>query len=135
MSASNFAETAYLTAAFIDGEVFTDIFIGLSTADPTEDGSGIAEPAGGSYARVQYSDNTLDPTAANWSVTNDVATNANDVDFGTATGSWGTVTHFFLSDAISAGNMLHFAVLTASKVIGNGDPVKFPASTLTVTAD
>lgn len=133
MSASNFGETAYLTAAFNDGAVFTDIYVALSTADPTEDGSGLAEPVGNGYARVQHSDNTATP--GNWTVSGDQATNTVEIDFGTATGSWGTITHFALFDASSGGNMLHFGSVTTSKSVGNGDPVKFPASTLTVTCD
>jgi len=132
MSASDFAENAYIDAAFEDGSVFTDFFVGLSTTAPADDNTNVTEPSGGSYARIQHSDNTATP--GNWTIATDTASNLAEVDFGTATGSWGTCTHFVIYDAVTAGNLLHYGTLTASKTIGNGDPVKFPAASLTVTA-
>ena len=36
------------------------IYVGLSTADPTDDGSGLAEPSGNGYARKQTSASDLE---------------------------------------------------------------------------
>jgi len=105
------------------------IYVGLSTADPTDDGSGLAEPTGDAYARVS----TL---AANWSVASSGALdNANDITFPEATGSWGTITHFALFDAATGGNMLAHGALSASKAIGSGDTAKFAAGDLDVSLD
>ena len=105
------------------------IHVGLSTADPTDDGSGLAEPSGGGYARASTSSN-------NWNTASGGATaNANDIMFPEATGSWGTITHFALFDAASGGNMLAHGSLSASKVISSGNAVKFAAGDLDVTLD
>ena len=105
------------------------IYVGLSTADPTDDGSGLAEPTGNAYARVS----TL---AADWNVASGSALdNANDITFPEATGSWGTITHFALFDAATGGNMLAHGALSASKAIGSGDTAKFAAGDLDVSLD
>jgi len=105
------------------------IYVGLSTADPTDDASGLAEPSGNSYARVATA-------GADWNVASGGAiANANDITFPEATGSWGTITHFAIFDAASAGNMLAHGALNVSKSISSGDTAKFAAGDLDVTLD
>jgi hypothetical protein len=105
------------------------IYVGLSTADPTDDASGLAEPSGNSYARVATA-------GADWNVASGGAiANANDITFPEATGSWGTITHFAIFDAASAGNMLAQGALNVSKSISSGDTAKFAAGDLDVTLD
>jgi hypothetical protein len=105
------------------------IYVGLSTADPTDDTSGLAEPSGGSYARVATA-------GADWNVASGGAIdNTNDITFPEATGNWGTITHFVLFDAASAGNMLAHGSVSASKTIGSGDTAKFAAGDLDITLD
>ena len=105
------------------------IYVGLSTAAPSDDGSGLAEPVGNAYARVQTA-------AADWNAATDGALdNANDITFPEATGSWGTLTHFVLFDAATGGNMLAHGALTASKAISSGDVAKFAAGNLDVSLD
>jgi len=105
------------------------IYVGLSTADPTDDGSGLAEPIGNAYARVST-------VAADWDVSSDGALdNVNDITFPEATGNWGTVTHFALFDAVTGGNMLAHGALGLSKAIGSGDTAKFAAGDLEVSLD
>jgi len=105
------------------------IFVALSTADPTDDASGIAEPSGGSYARVETA-------AADWDVSSGGATaNANAVTFPAATASWGTCTHFALYDASTGGNMLAHGSLGTSKSITTGDTAEFAVGDLDVTLD
>lgn len=105
------------------------IYVALSTADPLDDGSGMSEPSGGSYARKSTS-------AADWNTSSSGAIdNANDITFAQATASWGTITHFALMDALSGGNLLAHGSLTTPKAIGNGDTAKFAAGDLDVTLD
>jgi len=105
------------------------IYVGLSTADPTDDASGLAEPSGNSYARVATA-------GADWNVASGGAiANANDITFSEATGSWATMTHFALFDAASAGNMLAHGTLSVSKSISSGDTAKFASGDLDVTLD
>jgi hypothetical protein len=105
------------------------IYVGLSTADPTDDGSGLAEPSGNAYARVQTS-------ASDWNTaSNGSLENASDIIFDQATGSWGTITHFALFDAATAGNLLAHGALSQSKAIGDSDTARFEAGDLDINLD
>lgn len=102
-------------------------YLGLSTADPTDDGSGLAEPSGGSYARVATS-------GSDWDAASGGATaNAAALTFPEASGDWGTITHFALFDAASGGNMLAHGDLTLAKDVNNGDTISFPIGDLDIT--
>lgn len=94
------------------------IYVGLSTADPADDGSGLAEPSGGGYARVATA-------AADW--------NAGDIEFPQATANWGTVTHFALFDAATEGHLLAHGALTVAKPVTSGDPASIPAGELSAS--
>jgi len=130
-SFGNYLENELLDHVFMKGDYTspTNIFVALSTADPTDDASGLAEPSGGSYARVSTSGSDWDTAASG------ALDNANAITFPTATASWGTITHFALYDASSGGNMLAHGALSASKVVGNGDTAEFAAGDLDVTLD
>ena len=105
------------------------IYVGLSTADPLDDASGNAEPGSGSYARVSTA-------AGDWNAASSgTIDNLNPVDFPTATGSWGTITHFTLWDAATVGNMLAHGSLGASKAIDTDDTASFAAGDLDVSLD
>ena len=105
------------------------IYAGLSTADPTDDGSGLAEPSGNAYTRVQTS-------ACDWNAaSNGSLENAGEITFDQATGSWGTITHFALFDAATAGNMLAHGALSQSKAIGNSDTARFETGDLDISLD
>ena len=105
------------------------IYVGLSTADPTDSGSGLAEPSGNGYARVQTS-------ASDWnSAANGSLDNAGNITFNQATGNWGTITHFALFDAATAGNMLAFGALSQSKTISESDTARFEAGDLNISLD
>lgn len=107
------------------------LYLALSTADPTDDASGIAEPGGGSYARLAVANN---PT--NWpAASGGSKSNGTDMTFVTATASWGVITHMAIYDALTGGNMLAHAALTSSKTIDNGDTVIFEIGNLTITLD
>jgi hypothetical protein len=122
-SLSNFLELEILDQLF-GGASYTfpaTLYFGLSTADPTEDASGNAEPGGGSYARKSVTANQTNfPAASSGSIDNGVA-----IEFATATASWGTITHGTIWDAATVGNMLAHWDLTASKTVDNGDTVSY----------
>lgn len=102
--------------------------IALFTAAPSDAGGG-TEVTGGAYARAAT-------TAATWNAaTAGSATNAAAITFPTATAAWGTITHVGFMDAATAGNMMRWAPLTASKAIGTGDSFSFPAGSITITED
>lgn len=101
------------------------IYIALSTVDPTEDGSGMAEPSDG-YARIVTA-------PADWTVASAGAiSNANEIAFAEASGDWGTITHFALFDTITGGVFLGYGTLDTAKAVTSGDTVKFPVGDLDV---
>lgn len=105
------------------------LYFGLFTAPPTDAGGG-TEVTGGSYARVAKTASTCFNAGSLGT-----ATSAVDIDFGTASASWGTVTHFAIFDAVTAGNMLGWGALGTAKTIGSGDGGKFLAGSLTLDPD
>lgn len=105
------------------------IYVGLSTADPLEDGSGLAEPSGNGYARVQTA-------SSDWNAASEGALdNASNIAFAQATGNWGTITHFALFDAATGGNMLAHGALSLSKAISTSDYTGFEAGDLEISLD
>ena len=102
------------------------LYVGLFTAAPSDTGGG-TEVSGGSYARKSMPDMTISGTSPT------TATNGAAVEFVTATGSWGTVTHVGIFDASSSGNLLCWAALSASKVVASGDVIRFDQGDLDVT--
>lgn len=131
MAMSNYLENLDLDARYGSGTP-TNTFIALSTADPTDDASGLAEPSGNGYARLSITNNTTNwPAASGGSKSNGA-----DFTFATPSGSWGTITHFAIFDASSGGNMLDYGALTASKAIdASSAPVRFVTGALTITRD
>lgn len=128
-SLSNYAELKWLdhglkTTSYTQP---TNIYVGLSTADPGEAGAGIAEPAGAAYARVVC--NTWNAAASR------ATANTGSVTFAAASGSWGTITHWFLVDAITGGNMLAYGALTTANAVVSGNVVVFAAGQITVTVN
>lgn len=98
-------------------------YLALSTANPTEDGSGIAEPSGGAYARQAV---TMGAPSGGISATSG-ATN-----FPQATLSWGAITHVAIFDAVSGGNMRYYGALETSKTVAATDTLVFDAGALTI---
>jgi hypothetical protein len=102
-------------------------YIALFTTAPGEAGGGV-EVSGGSYARQDSSGKWAAPAAGA------VQTNA-EIAFPQATADWGTVVAFAIMDAVSGGNFLYWADLTASKTVNNGDTFKFPSGNIDLTED
>ena len=102
----------------------SNIYVGLSTGSFNDDNSG-TELTGNGYARVA----TTFGAAASGTASNDAA-----VEFSAATGSWGTVSHFGIFDASSAGNLLIHGAFSASKSITTGDILRISVVDLDITA-
>lgn len=104
------------------------VWVALFTAAPSDAGGG-TEVSGGSYARKSTA-------GADWAAASSGATsNANAITFVTPSGSWGTVTHFALMDASTAGNMLAWSALTTPQAVGTGNTVSFAVGDLDITLD
>lgn len=126
MSFTNDLETRVLQWALTNGSPTrpTAWYVGLFTAAPGEAGGG-TEVSGGSYVRK----------AVTFTVSGNLATNSAAIEWPTATGTWGTITHVAVFDALTSGNMLVYASLTSSKTIASGDVLRIPAGDLDVTLD
>ena len=105
------------------------LYVGLSTTTITDAGGNITEPAGGSYARVAITNNDTNfPAASGGAKSNGTA-----ISFPEATGPWGTITDFFISDADSAGNILCYGALDESKTVASGETISFAVGALDIT--
>ncbi len=107
------------------------VYIGLMTSEPNDDATGVVEPVGGGYARTSVvNDLTQWPAAAGGQ-----KSNANVITFATASGAWGTITHFGIFDAVSGGNLLAFGSLNTPRAVLASDVFRFLATALVLTLD
>lgn len=102
----------------------TNLFLGLSTADPLDTGAGLAEPSAGAYSRVTM---TFGAAAAR-AVTQDAK-----LTFPQATAAWGVLTHYGVFDAVSGGNMLAHGSLTVSKNVVTGNTPSVATSEVVIS--
>ena len=125
MSFTNFLETEILDHVFA-GAAYTaqaTKYIGLFTAISDGEAGSVTEVSGNAYARQAMAFTTSGATTSNNAA----------VEFPTATGSWGTITHVGIFDAASSGNLMVYATLTASKAIASGDVFRVPSGDLDIT--
>ena len=102
------------------------IYVALYTAAPSDAGGGTEVSASG-YARIAHSA---------WdAATGGASSNSGAIAFGTAGSAWGSVTHFALLDASTAGNFLMWGTLAAARAIGTGDTCNFADGALDLTLD
>tara|TARA_R100000234_G_scaffold63644_1_gene38704 strand:+ start:6228 stop:6617 length:390 start_codon:yes stop_codon:yes gene_type:complete len=100
------------------------VYLSLHTSSPGEtDGN---EISGNGYSRQ-----TIAFDAAH--ATNGTAANSDTETFTASGGDFGTITHFGIHDASSAGNLLYYGALTASKAIADGDTLSFAAGSIVIT--
>ena len=103
--------------------VVATVYLALFTT-ATDDAGGGTEVTGGSYARQ----------ACTFGVpSGGASTTTADITFPTSTAAWGTVTHAAIYDAATSGNSQYHGAMSASKVMANGDVIKFLTGDLTVT--
>jgi hypothetical protein len=126
MSFTNTLETRVLQWALTNGSPTrpTAWWVGLFTAAPGEAGGG-TEVSGNAYTRE----------AVTFTVSGNLATNDAAIEWPTATGTWGTITHIAVFDAETSGNMLVYATLNSSKTIAVGDVLRIPSGDLDITLD
>ena len=126
---SDYAEAAVLNA-LTGRTTFTApaaVYLGLSTGDFTDTGSGASELTIGSngYARVAVG---FDAAASPGGTTQ----NTSIIDFpACSTSNWGTITHFGIFDAATSGNLLIHGQFTGSgKTIEVADVLRIAAGDL-----
>lgn len=106
------------------------IYVGLATAVSDAEAGSLTEATFGNYARQQV-------TAANWTLASSstdqqTIKNAANIEFPASTGTTNTVTHAFIADASSSGNILFIGALDASKTIATGDIFRINTNNLTI---
>lgn len=104
-------------------------YVGLSTTTINADGTGKTEPSGMAYARVAVTNNKTNFGMAS----NGALTNLTAITFPESSGDWGTITHIFIADAATSGNILYFDQLAASRSVQSATTVLFAANALTLS--
>lgn len=139
--ASTYLQDLFLNVFFRDTTFSqpANLYVRLYSVMPNDAGTGGTELTGTGYAPV-----AVPTTAAGWNApgagtgNQRLIDNAAAIDFGTAGSDWapsGTpCVGYGLWDASSAGNYWGGKAFAASKVIQNGDPVKFLAGSLDILA-
>jgi hypothetical protein len=115
------------------------LYFGLSTAACSDSSVG-TEVTGGNYARqavtrslANFAGTQSAGSTTASSGTGGVTSNNSAISWGTVTWS-GTVSHFFIADASSGGNIVLCKAITGgSKTVNSGDTVQFGAAAFTFT--
>jgi hypothetical protein len=135
-SGTSYLENALLDHVFGGGDYSrpASLFVGLSTTAIDQTGGNLTEPdATAAYARVEVANDATTFPAATQVADKGTKQNAIVIQFPTATGPWGTVTHYFISDEATGGNMISFGELQVHKAVTSGDTVQFAVGNLTIT--
>ena len=125
MSFSNYLETEILDHVFA-GAAYTapgTKYLALFTAVADGEAGSVTEVSGGGYARQTVAFTTSGNTTSNNAA----------VEYPTATGNYGTVTHVGVYDASSSGNLMAYAALSSNKTIETGDVFRVPSGDLDIT--
>jgi len=124
---SDFAEKLALDWLMTNGAAVrpTAWYIALYTAAPSDSGGG-TELSGNGYARQAATFGAASSPGGTQTTTDSQV-------FTASGGSWGTVTHMGIFDAITTGNLLWHGILTASKVVGDGDTLTFATGAIDLT--
>ena len=105
-----------LIKATVGDETFTapaKPYLALFNEDPTKSGFTTSEVDQASYTRKEV---TFTTTGLNGE-----SSNANKIEWGTATSNWGNVRYVGVMDSASSGFMLYFTALDNPKEILSGD--------------
>jgi hypothetical protein len=144
MATSN-AATTYLEHAVLDfifknnSESFTtlgdSIYIGLATAVSDAEAGTVTEvnttTEDANYTRQQVAASGW--TLASGATDAQTVTNVSNIEYSASSGiATYTVTHMFIADASTSGNILFVGALDANKTIASGDIFRVNAGNLTV---
>lgn len=105
-----------------------NLYLGYMTAIADGETASLTEVSSGAYGRA-----TIVNDGTSWSRTGQIVKNINIIPFAAASAPQGTVTHWGLWDASSAGNLLIYGTLPASQAIGTGATPRVAAEKLQIT--
>jgi hypothetical protein len=106
------------------------IYVGLATAVSDAEAGTVTEATFGNYARQQVAASAWTVPAV--STDTQTATNSSNIEYPASGGTNNTITHAFIADAASSGNILFIGALDASKTIETGDIFRINASNLSI---
>lgn len=106
------------------------IYIGLATAVSSAEGGSVTGATFGNYARQQVAASAWTVPAV--STDTQTATNSANVEFPASSGTSNTITHAFVADASSSGNILFVGALDANKTIATGDIFRINAGNFSI---
>jgi hypothetical protein len=107
------------------------LYVGLATAVSAAETGSLTEATFTNYARKQV-------TAANWttigadSTDTQTVKNAANIEFDASGGTSNTISHVFVADASTGGNILFVGALDVSKLIADGDIFRINTGNLTI---
>ena len=107
------------------------IYVGLATAVRAAETGSVTEANFTNYARVQVGASSW-TTIGSDSTDTQTAKNAANIEFPASGGTNNTITHVFIADASTSGNILFVGALDASKTIASGDIFRINADNLTI---
>lgn len=104
------------------------LYLGMATAMADGEVPTLTEVAGGSYARAALTnDGTL------FTRTGTIIKNDGIIPFAAASASWGSLTHWFLADHPTAGNLLIYGPLAAAISVLTGATFRIAAEQLAIS--
>lgn len=103
------------------------IYVGLSTSVPSD--SGATEPATGGYGRQAINFGAASGTNPA------AASNSNAPTWTAGSGGFGTIRGIALYNASSGGDMIGWALLTADRVVNDGDSITLTVGSVVVQMD
>ena len=136
-AATNYLERRLLNFLFKNNSLSfsspgDSIYVGLATAVSAAETGSLTEASFGGYLRQQV-------TASNWttigadSTDTQTAKNASEIEFPAKTDSGNvTITHVFIVDASSSGNILFVGALDASKTFAQYDIFRINTNNLSI---
>ena len=143
-SLSDYIENKWLDHIFENGAYTpeTNLYVGLSTADPLDDASGIAEQTigVGGYSRQAITGSGYWGAASSRAITNSVA----GVTFSQATADWSSgsnQTHWFICNNLTGTTwgtnveLIAHGSLTTPKAVLSGSTASFAASEFDIEID
>ena len=107
------------------------IYVGLATAVSAAETGSLTEATFTNYARQQVAASGWTTVGAD-STDTQTATNASAIDFPASGGTNNTITHVFIADASSSGNILFVGALDASKTLAQNDIFRINATNLSI---
>lgn len=131
MSVTLFQANKILNLCFgsVDYAKNTKLYLGLSTTPIARNGTGHTEPTDSAYKRLSFDNNKNTFTQA----TDGTLKNKVSLSFQESVGDWGTITHVFISDALTGGNILYYDPLDTPRIVQSASSLVFPVNSITIS--